>query len=229
MEIEIRPATIQDIDAIAENIKLAFSDEIDKKRVEHLLTLSHNFIYVAVKSGSVVGFVENFVTVSQDYRSRLELDLLAVYPSTRGQGIGKKLIEASIQLASQLNVYCLRALIASRNGVMQQACTAMNLIPSNEEFRLYIKSPEQITQAIVETPKAHLIQVETLSYRGIWLEGDISEQVLDNAHLIALVNDCDILGAVVDKTNMTTMDLLAEKQFIHVNDYRRWTLNLKSD
>ena len=40
MSIEIRPAIIHDIEAIAEIIKLAFDDNLDKKRVEQLLTLS---------------------------------------------------------------------------------------------------------------------------------------------------------------------------------------------
>ena len=229
MGIEIRRATIHDIDAIGEIIKLAFNDSVDAERVKQLLTLSHNYVYVAVKSDIVVGFVENFLTVSHDYQIRLELDLLAVHPDARGQGIGKKLIEASIDLASQLNVVCIRALIATGNEVMQKACKRMTLTPSHNEFGLFVKSPQQVLYPIIETPNAHLIQVETLTYKGIWLEGDITASSLNNAHLIAIKKQCDILGAVVDKANNQTIDLLTERQFTHINEYRRWTINLKID
>jgi len=229
METEIRRATPHDIKSIAEIIRLAFDDIVDIERVSQLLTFSHNFVYVAVQLGTVVGFVENFVTVSQDKQIRLELDLLAVHPNARGQGIGKKLIEASIMLSMQLGVDCLRALIATENRVMQGACQRMNLIPSKSEFSLYVKSPEKIVQPIIEAPAAHLIRVETLTYKGIWLEGHITESVVNNAHLIGLANQCDILGTVVDKTDTATINLLTKKQFIHINDYRRWIFNLKSD
>lgn len=229
MKIEIRRATICDIDAIAEIIKLAFDDSVDKEHIKHLLTLSQNFVYAAVQSGAVVGFVENFITVSQDKQLRLELDLMAVHPNARGQGIGKKLIEASLTLSKELDVSCLRALIASENGIMQRACQRMKLSPSQTEFGLYIKSPEQVLQPIVETTDSHLIRVDTLTYTGLWLEGHITKAVINNAHLIALANQITILGAVVDKNNQATINLLTETQFHPVNDYHRWTLNLKSD
>jgi len=229
VEIEIRRATIQDIDAIAEIIKLVFDDIVDTERVRQLLTLSHNYIYVAMQSDVVVGFVENFVTISQDKQIRLELDLLAVHPDARGQGIGKKLIEVSIDLAKQLNVFCLRALIATENGVMQQACKRMNLTPSHNEFGLYVGALQQVLYPIKETPNAHLIQVETLTYKVVWLEGDITALALDNAYLIATENQYDILGAVVDKVNNQTVELLTDRQFTFINDNRRWVLILKSD
>ncbi len=229
MGIEIRRATIRDIDAIAEIIKLAFDDNLNIERVKQLLTLSHNYVYVAVKSDVVVGFVENFLTVSQDKRIRLELDLLAVHPDTRGQGIGKKLINTSIDLAQGLGVFCLRALIATENGVMQKACKRLDLTPSHNEFGLYVKPTQKVLHPITETPNSHLIRVETLTYKGIWLEGDITASSLDNSHLIAKENQCDILGAVVDKVDTSIIDLLIKSQFTHIDDYHRWTLNLKSD
>lgn len=229
MEVKIRHGTIHDIDAIAEIIKLAFGDIVDKERIKQLLTISHNTVYVAVQSEIVVGFVENFVTVSQDNDIRLDLDLLAVHPDARGQGIGKKLIEASINLARQLNVSYLRALIASENRVMQKACKRMNLTPSVDEYGLYVLSPLNIFEHIKETPKAHLIRIETLTYTGIWLEGDITASAVDNATVIVKQNQYDIIGAVVNKTHTRTIELLTEYQFVHVNDYHHWMLNLKND
>lgn len=152
-----------------------------------------------------------------------------MHPNVRGHGIGKKLIEVSINKARELGVSCLRALIASDNEVMQQACKRMNLIPSPNEYGLYIKSPQQILQPIVVTPKAHLIRVDTLTYDGLWLEGEITASAIDNAHSIANPYQCDIMGAVVSKSNMQMIELLTERQFIHIDDYHRWTLTLKND
>jgi N-acetylglutamate synthase-like GNAT family acetyltransferase len=229
MSVEIRRGTIHDIDAIAEIIKLAFDDIVDKERVKQLLTLSHNYVCVAVQSGVVVGFVENFMTVSQDNHIRLELDLLAVHPMARGQGIGKRLIQTSIDKAKQLGVDCLRALIASENRIMQHACKRQDLIQSQDEYGLYVISPQDISEHITETLQAHLILIETLTYTGIWLEGDITASAVDNANVIVKQNQYDIIGAVVNKTHAQTIELLADNQFVHVNDYHHWTLNLKSD
>lgn len=229
MEIEIRRATIHDIDPIAKIIQLAFDDNVGIERVKQLLTLSHNYVFVAVEADSIVGFVENFLTVSQENNIRLELDLLAVHPDARGQGIGKKLIETSIDLAQTLGVYCLRALIATENGVMQKACKRMNLTQSPNEFSLFVKPVEQVLRPIIGISPAHLIRVETLTYKGIWLEGDITSTAIDNAHLIAIDNQCDILGAVVDKADTLIIDLLLESQFTQINDYHRWTFNSKND
>lgn len=229
MEIEIRRAILADIDAIAEIIRLAFDDDIDKQRVKYLMTVSHNLIYVATRAGQVVGFVENFVTVSETDDMRLELDLLAVHPDARGQGIGKKLIEVSIQMAKRLGVDYLRALIASYNDVMRRACRRMGLEQSQELYGLYVRSRQQPSGVLADKPEFHLIWVENLTYSGAWLEGQITQQSITNADDVARSYHGDILGAVVDKADSQTINLLLDNQFEHINDYHRWTLNLATD
>ena len=229
MSDEIRRGTIRDVDAIAEIINLSFGDDIDRERVSHLLILSHNDIYVAELSGKMVGFVENFITISQDNRVRLELDLLAVHPSARGRGIGKILVQASMLRASELGVNCLRALVAYDNHVMQQVCKQRNMTQSEDEYGLYVRAPQATPPALVEVAKSHLIRVDTLTYRGIWLEGDITRSAITNADIIGTQNQCDILGAVVPLTDTDVIRMLDENHFEHVNNYYRWSLNLRSD
>lgn len=229
MEIEIRRAILADIDAIGEIIQLAFDDDIDKRRVKYLMTVSHNYIYVATLDNQVIGFVENFVTISQTNDIRLELDLLAVHPDARGQGIGKKLIEVSIQKAKQLGVDYLRALIVSHNDVMRRACQRLGLEQSQELSGLYVRSRQQPSGTLADTPEFHLIWVENLTYSGAWLEGELTQRSITNADDVARFYHGDILGAVVDKADLQTINLLLDNQFEHINDYHRWILNLAAD
>lgn len=229
MGIEIRAAYVRDAEAIQDIIQLAFDDAVNIERLQRLLSLSHNFTYVAVQSEDVVGFIDNFLTVSSDNYLRLELDLLAVHPEAQGQGIAKRLIEASIEQARNLGVREIRALVASQNEVMQRACKRIGLMQSVDELGLYVISPRQVASAIEHKENAHLIQVNTLTYAGIWLEGKITASTIQNAHMIGHALHVDTIGAVVNRVDSQTTALLTEQDFSHVGNYHWWTLNLADD
>lgn len=229
MKIEIRSAQVDDANAIQDIIQLSFDNQVDIEQIQRLLVLNNNFTYVAIKSGDVLGFIDNFVTVSQDNRLRLELDLLAVHPEARGQGIAKRLIEKSINQARNLSVHEIRALVASQNGVMQRVCNRLGLVQLSNDLALYVVSPRRILDTVEHVEHSHLIQVNTLTYSGIWLENVITSSVIQNADIVGHSLRVDTIGAVVSKTDSMTIALLKEKNFIHVGDYHWWSLNLAND
>lgn len=225
MEIEIRIATLDDVSVIAEIIKLAFGETPDINRISHQILLHQGSIYVAVLNNCVIGFVENFVTTSYDSKLRLELDLLAVHPDAQGQGIGRRLIEASIQLAIELKVNHIRALIAFDNHPMRHLCSSYGLQESIDLKGLYVAQTIETAKKLVEQPEAHLIRVDTLTYSGIWLEGEITQNAIDNGLSTAYQYQCDIVGIVTPKSD-SIIQLLNDNQLSHVNDYHHWILNL---
>lgn len=225
MEIEIRLATLYDVSRIAEIIELAFDETPDLNRISHQVLLHQGSIYVAVQNNRVIGFVENFVTTSHDSKLRLELDLLAVHPDAQGQGIGRRLIEASIQLARELKVNYIRALIAFDNHPMRYLCSSYRLLESMDIKGLYIAQTTEIAKQLVHQPDSNLIRVDTLTYSGIWQEGEITQNAINNAQSTALQYRCDVVGIVTPKSN-SIIQLLNDNQFSHVNDYHHWILNL---
>lgn len=230
MGFEIRKASIADALIIADIIQRAFDDEADIDRVERQIHLSNTMIDVALIDGQVAGFVENFVTRSQDNTLRLELDLLAVHPDMQGNGVGRQLIGHSIKLASSLCVSAIRALIATKNAPMHHLCGGLGMVEDERDSGLYVKNPSYSQLEIAGTGDgSHLIQVNTSTYDGIWLEGELSQSAIDIALMLVNTQGLDIVGVVCPKSDANGIQLLQQNKFAHINDYRRWTLNLRND
>jgi hypothetical protein len=77
--------------------------------------------------------------------------------------------------------------------------------------------------------EAHLIPVETLSYRGIWMEGILSQDAIDDAHWMARQRDASRIGAVISSEEPAVADLLRSNAFVKIGEYDWWTINLRSD
>jgi len=226
MKVEIRRARVADAKAITDIIQLAFQDEADLLQVQNQLILSNTIIDVAVTNGQVVGFVENFVTRSATNELRLELDLLAVHPSQHGNGVGRKLIESTIELTQQLKLDYLRALIATHNAPIQHLCDGYEFIQDEHESGLYISHSGGEDNDYCTNVESHLIQVNTLTYDGLWLEGHLSPMAISNAKTIVSQRHLDIIGVVFPKKDVKGIQLLTDNAFQYVGDYHRWTLSL---
>lgn len=226
MKVEIRRASGADAKAITDIIQLAFQDEADLLQVQTQLILSNTIIDVAVMNGQVVGFVENFVTRSATNELRLELDLLAVHPSQHGNGVGRKLIESTIGLTQRLGLDYLRALVAIHNAPMQHLCDRYGFIQDKHESGLYISHYDGEDNDYCIDAESHLIQVNTLTYDGLWLEGHLSPTAISNAKTIVSQRHLDIIGVVFPKKDVKGIQVLTDNAFQYVGDYHRWTLSL---
>lgn len=225
MAIQIRPATADDAPAMAMISRASLNAEMDETRLRHLLLVKRGFTFAAVSSGRVVGFADYFLTISQNDDIRLELDLLAVHPQARGRGIGRELIRAGIKQAKRLDVSILRALVAADNTAMQSLCAALGLQPSHENSALFVTSPRP-TSPHQNNAKSILIPVETLTYDGIWIEGDIDQTAIDNALFIAHARKFTTVGAVVPSQNAAAQSLFQANHFTCLGKYDWWTFTL---
>ncbi len=225
MSVEIRIANPEDAGAIgriAAEADVAAIDA-DAPRVRHVLALNQTFV-AAIKT-VVIGFVGCFFTLHPRGGRRFELDLLAVAPEAQGRGAGGKLVAASIAYAADEGARQIRALVRCENVSMQRLCRRHGFARSSDVFELHVANP----QPALARPRQHdarLIAVETLSYAGLWLEGELSQEAIADAHLLASQSDASVIGAVIPNSALETGKLLRANGFERIGAYHWWTINL---
>ncbi len=233
MSVEVRPATPADADAIAEIALAAFDESLESDAVYVASALCRDGNLVAVSDARVTGFAGSFITRSAAGARRYELDLLAVAEDARGRGIGAALVAASRAAAVALEADLIRALVAANNQPMQRLCCACGFERTSPGQALYVSSaqaglPQRVGLTGGGEHEAHLIPVETLTYRGVWLEGALSRAALHEARGHASVADRWRIGAAIPIADAGTAGLLAEEGFERVGEFDWWRINLQS-
>lgn len=190
--------------------------------VVHLLANGERRAWLAVVEGEVTGFVMAFPTHTLHGRN-WELDLVAVLPAFRRQGIATELIKVAVEGAGEHSLDTARALAATDNLASQRAFTKAGFTPEETvcslllyEIRGFVPRPvdsapvtvrdlalsteeagavSRLGEGLTLRPDdvlalasrqaneilvavrggevvglAELLYVETLLYRGIWLE-----------------------------------------------------------
>ena len=226
MTVEIRAATCADGLAIARIGRQALGEDIahESPRVQRILR--EELTFVATCAGEVLGFVSNFLTRSAGGASRLELDLLGVAAEARGRGIGSQLVGHSLARARQSEARCLRTLVASGNLAMQRICMKHQFTRSDETYGLYVAEARPPGAGAAADHGGHLVQVDTLAYSGIWLEGAVSAAVVEAGFAQAARSDLTRVGAVIPKSDARTAALLRARRFEAIGDYHWWTISL---
>jgi GNAT superfamily N-acetyltransferase len=222
MNVMIRRAIADDAGAIAILAAEALATPIDADSPRLRRLLAEGFTYTATLDEDVVGFADSFVTFDREGRARFELDLLAVAPQMQGGGIGSRLIEASLHAARHYEPALIRALVRSDNQRMRRLCHRHGFSLSEDNCALFITAPRPVNHR-QRQHRAQLIAVETLAYDGMWLEGALSQDAIDDAHWIAMRSNMSTIGAVVSGNATDALALLRVNAFIKVGDYNWWT------
>ena len=229
ISVAIRAAQPLDTEDIARIADDSLRDNIACDQIRRILNLNHNYTYVATVSGQVVGFVDNFITTSASGELRLELDLLAVDPNARSLGAGSALIGQSIALARELNLISVRALVAVSNRAMQRLSASCGFSRSSENYQLFVSAPGMGSCERQVSEGAHLIVVDTLSYRGIWIEGSVNREAIASAYSLGRQCGCETVGAVVKSRDADANTLLSDLGFNLVGVFNWWNANLQSE
>lgn len=139
-------------------------------------------LWVAEEGDDVVGFVSAFLTVGGDGQRRWEIDLLAVRPASQGNGIGRQLIEQATRIGEQKDVSLARAAVRVENTASQKAFTNAGFTSGRLTHDLLQWEPNPGGGIGIYGGDVVFIPVDTLTYRGVWLEGltasriDVQEQ-----------------------------------------------------
>ncbi len=158
-------------------------------------------LWVAEAQGEVVGFVSALMTRARGGQTRWEIDLIAVQPAYQGQGIGGKLIAKTCQDGQMRAADLARALIRVDNLPSQRAFSRMGFSSDGEICQLLLWTPRPGTEQAYPD-WVTLLPVDTLTYRGLWIEGleSLSRQdqrrALEVARAVAAAESCDNTGTV---------------------------------
>ena len=228
MSVRIRRAKPGDAQVIAGIARAAFAEVIEPSSPRVLRILAEPLTQVATVDDQIVGFVSNFLTRSLQGSWRFELDLMAVAEGAQGRGFGGTMVAESISLARQSQAESVRALVAAHNSPMQSLCRRCGFKRSSARYHLYVAAPKSNPVAAGRDYAAHLVQVETLTYKGIWLEGELSQAAIDRAQVCARRPNCSRIGTVIPQDNAAAAAILRANQFERIGEFDWWTLNLRS-
>lgn len=198
----IRRALSQDAPYVADIIAQAFGENPPNPAHIASVIQQHNDVWVAEGDGEAVGFVSCFQTLGKAGQLRWEVDLLAVAPKARGQQLATQLIKTCLQNVPSNAMP--RAFIRIDNIASQISFERAGFWQTDMTCNLLVWEPT-INEKTPPKTEAHCVSVETLSYRGIWLEnlGDLDanaqQKSITHARHIAAQESRDTVGAMLDE------------------------------
>lgn len=171
----IRLAQLDDAEAIHQILQETWEDSLlFDVFTDHILSSEHQ-VFVAVESGEVVGFLSAFLVPTA--APRWEMDLIILRSTSRGKGIGTYLIEEALTYGSNLSANCTAASIRVDNYASQRAFFKAGFTTDAQARSLFLWDP-LICESATDVPETvHLIPVDTLTYRGLWIDGFVESQL----------------------------------------------------
>ena len=144
--------------------------------VDHISSPQHQ-VFVAVEAGEVVGFLSAFLV--SEPMPRWEIDLIIVRATSQGKGIGTSLIQEALTYGSHLEARRATASIRIDNFASQRAFAKVGWTTDAQVRSLLLWNPLawKFTTNVPETVR--LISVDTLTYRGLWIEGFFEAQLAE--------------------------------------------------
>ena len=172
---DVRLAQLDDAEAIHRILQETWGESLlFDVFADHISSPEHQ-VFVAVEAGEVVGFLSAFLVSSPI--SRWEIDLIIVRSTIQGRGIGTSLIKEALTYGSNFGVRWAKASIRIDNYASQRAFFKAGFTTDAQVRNLFIWDPLacQSTTNVPET--VHLIPVDTLMYRGLWIEGFVESEL----------------------------------------------------
>ena len=137
---------------------------------------SHEYqVFVAIDGDEVAGFLSAFLVPSPI--PRWEIDLIIVRSKSQGKGMGTSLIEEALAYGSHLGVQWAKASIRIDNSASQRAFSKAGFTTDAQVRSLLLWNPLACQSTIHVPETVHLIPVDTLTYRGLWIEGFSASQL----------------------------------------------------
>lgn len=217
---------------IADVVQEVWNREILRYVCEAHLEDDDCSIWVAAQEDRVLGFVSAFLTVGSKGCRRWEVDLVAVRPAHQGQGLGHVLIKQVFEDGRGHDADIARALIRIANLPSQRAFTGSGFRTDNHVHRLLLWAPE-IGDDVTSCPNGVWLRpVDTLMYRGLWIEGltsvpaEAQRRAVRAARAIVAEESRANVGAVIvaDEENRLAPDL---RDQMHVHGDYCWFVRRK--
>ena len=142
--------------------------------INHISSSEHQ-VFVADDTGEIAGFLSAFLLPTQT--PRWEIDLLAVRPTSQGKGIGTSLVEQALTYGANLAVPLATASIRVKNYASQQVFSKAGFATDAHARNLFLWNPLSYKCSTNVPETVQFIPVDTLTYRGLWIEGFFKSQL----------------------------------------------------
>jgi L-amino acid N-acyltransferase YncA len=225
--IELRLALPSDAEGILQ-VKQAVwpTQDASLEQVSSAISDTDHQIAVAVDANRIVGYMSCFKTLAQDGHARWEMDELAVHPEVQGRSIGRDLVKMGTRAGRDLNIPTARALIQVDNVASQRTFARWGYIASDSFYGLYICT-NPLDEIMTPPADLHLVPVNTISYRGVWLEGQLSKIGFLAARAYCAEHKRSVAGALIPITNRQATYTAANSGYEALSNYQWWTLDLE--
>ena len=219
---QIRRATPHDAGPIATIQQQVWpAERIDIVQIVEGLADSGHMTFVSIDSDeSILGFADAFRTQSKAGVGRWEIDLVAVSPEAQCQGVGSQLVEALTQAGQTQTVQLARALVQAENHAMHHTLTKVGFTCEAVRYQLFVGEATK-GEAAVKPVNLHIVPVNTLSYKGVWIEDDWS--LLSFQYCQSQLASDEIAGALIKSTNLAGVEHAKQSGFTKIKDYEWWT------
>ena len=169
--LDIRLANPDDAQAIHRILQETWEESLLFDVFTDHVSSSEHQVFVATDSGEIVGFLSAFLVPRPI--PRWEIDLILVRSKSQGKGIGTSLIQEALTYGSHLGVQWAKASIRIDNYASQRAFSKAGFVTDAQARSLFLWDPLACESTPNVAKTVHLIPVDTLTYRGLWIEGFI--------------------------------------------------------
>ena len=176
---DVRLAQIDDAEAIHLILQETWGESLlFDVFMDHVLSPEYQ-VFVAVDNGAVVGFLSAFLVSSPV--PRWEIDLIIVRSASQGKGIGTSLIRQALTYGTHLGVRSAKASIRVDNYASQRAFSKVGFTTDAQVRSLLLWNPLAFKFVVSVPETVYFIPVDTLTYRGLWIDGFVEPQLSQQA------------------------------------------------
>ncbi|NWF68782.1 MAG: GNAT family N-acetyltransferase [Chloroflexi bacterium] len=225
MRVEIQRASVEQAAEIAAIKREVWPDEwADAAYLAAVVAEPDHVTHIGWVDGLAAGLVSGFVTLDENGVRRWEVDLLGVLPAYRGRGLAIRLVAASTASGYEIGAAMARGLVAVGNTGSEKAFARAGYGIAAGTCGLYVSDGAAEMQS-GDAAGAYLLPVTTLNYRGIWVEGRITEAGLWQARAVRTRYGWQIAGAVIPLADTVAAGAAQAAGYALVGQYRWWTHN----
>ena len=227
---QIREATPEDAEGIDNVLSEVWNQSIDEEVFHSQLRSDARGIWVATVNDEVLGFASAFKTSDLNKRGRWKIDLVAVRPSNQNRGLGRRLVRRAWKETERFKLDFSRAFVRITNIESKRMFQQAGFVTDWRTHVLHIWEPRASDGEIECSKDVNLIPVDTLTYRGLWIEGLTSNRlsesdqrrVIANAqHRVYLESRLNT-GAFIPANELSGLAEDVRKQAIEHGKYHCW-------
>jgi ribosomal protein S18 acetylase RimI-like enzyme len=180
---------------------------------------------VGLDGENLLGLADSFATFSPQGMVRWEVDLLGVAPGARRMGLGRSLVNHSLEAGRRSGCALARALVRQGNQAGEKLFANCGFVQDEESLILLLASRNR-SPAVTGEILSGLVRVQTLTYRGAWWEGELTAPALRAAARQVGQNGIERVGVLLPDCPAVLKRDVRQWGYETQGRYRWWKIRL---